>query len=333
MVKLDVRVGVDAPIPQVVEYICALEDAGVDGVGIPEHPEGGREQFVALTAAALKTHRITLWPALATPFARHPAIIAGGVQTLEELAPGRIRLCVGSGDSSSRYLGVRQQTVAEMRAVVRNIKSLLHGQEVKFAGEDKPGIKFSHVLSAPPPVFLAADGPRMMENAAAEADGVLVRSGLHPALVSKAKENVRQGALKAGKDPDTIKVIFATQFVMAKTDKEARERARARCFSLIQRPSRAATLGNAFQGPSLQELGISIPPVTKAADIPDGVLAEICDATGIIGSPEHCLEIIARTAKTSGVEHIFCTGYGVDNMSLVALEGLRRVVLPGIRRL
>ncbi len=333
MVKLDMRVGVDAPIPQVVEYICALEDAGLDGAGIPEHPEGGRDQIVALTAAALKTSRITLWPALATPFARHPAIIAGGIQTLADLAPGRIRLCVGSGDSSSRYLGVRQQTVAEMRGVVRSIKGLLRGEEAKFAGEDKPGIKFSHVLESPPPVFLAADGPRMMENAAAEADGVLIRSGLHPALIRKAKENVRQGALKAGKAPESIKVIFATQFVMAKTDKEARERARARCFSLIQRPARTSGLGNAFQGPSLQELGIEIPQVDKAADIPDSVLAEICDATGIVGSPEHCLEIITRAVKTGGVEHIFCTGYGVDNMSQVALEGLRRVVLPGLRSL
>ncbi|MBI4339925.1 MAG: LLM class flavin-dependent oxidoreductase [Chloroflexi bacterium] len=325
-VKLEFRVSADAPVRQMVEYIQALEGAGVDGVGIPEHPEGGRDQFVALTAALVQTRRITLWPAISTPFTRHPAILAGMAESLEEMAPGRTRLGLGSGDSSSTYLGIHAHTVGEMRGIVRTIKLLLRGEEVTFGGDEDVTFKFqARVGDQPPPVFVAASGPKTIEMAAGEADGVVVRTGLHPKMVEKARSHVRQGAIRAGRDPDQVKVIFtAFPLIMEDTDEEARNRARRHCFSWMQRD---------FQRLWLEEIGMELPKLDSPEAIPESLLAEMCDAIGIIGSPRHCLEVISRTADVCGVDHLFCMTYGPDNMSRKVLDGLHRMVMPGLKGL
>ena len=60
----------------------------------------------------------------------------------------------------------------------------------------------------------------------------------------------------------------------------------------------------------------------------------ICDAFGLFGTPEECLQRLRRAVSESGVEHVFIfpshtveTGY---DMPYLELEVFQRVIFPGL---
>src|SRR5207248_5016939 len=69
-----------------------------------------RELWVTLTACVLGTRRIKLGPGVTVPHSRHPSVTASAILTLDELAPGRIVLGMGTGGSSAQTMGDRKST-------------------------------------------------------------------------------------------------------------------------------------------------------------------------------------------------------------------------------
>ena len=67
---------------------------------------GRRDAFVMLAAAALNTEHILLGPLIVNAVTRHPAVLASSIATVDELAPGRTLLGLGSGDNAVRQLGL-----------------------------------------------------------------------------------------------------------------------------------------------------------------------------------------------------------------------------------
>ena len=64
---VDIRVPVGLPVPGVVDFIARCEDAGLDGVGVHDHPHSGRDVYVTLGLAAQRTSRLRLFPATSSP--------------------------------------------------------------------------------------------------------------------------------------------------------------------------------------------------------------------------------------------------------------------------
>ena len=46
-----------------------------------------------------------LFPAVTNPFTRHASVLAGAIQTVEELAPGRVKFVMGTGYTSATTIG------------------------------------------------------------------------------------------------------------------------------------------------------------------------------------------------------------------------------------
>src|SRR6266478_295259 len=90
-VRVHLRVPGTAPMPELVSLVQAIEAAGFDGAGILDSQLLSRDTFVVLGQAAATTSRLALFPAVTNPFTRHASVLAGGIQTVEELAPGRVR--------------------------------------------------------------------------------------------------------------------------------------------------------------------------------------------------------------------------------------------------
>ena len=65
-----------------------VEAGGFDGAGILDSQLLCRDTFVTLGQAASATSRLALFPAVTNPFTRHVSVLAGAMQTVEELAPG-----------------------------------------------------------------------------------------------------------------------------------------------------------------------------------------------------------------------------------------------------
>ena len=61
----------------------------------------GLDTLGILTAAAVQTERVRLGTSIVPAFTRHPLAIAGQALTLEDLAPGRLRLGIGTSHGAS----------------------------------------------------------------------------------------------------------------------------------------------------------------------------------------------------------------------------------------
>src|SRR5437016_6682269 len=169
-VRVSIRVPGTSPMPELMTLIQGIETAGFDGAGILDSQMISRDTFVILGQAAAHTSRLTLFPAVTNPFTRHASVLAGGIQTVEELAPGRVKFVVGTGYTSASTIGRKPATLAEMRECIRTVRTLLAGESVDFAGT--PG-RLGYAAKGRIPLIMAASGPKAIELAGEVADGVL----------------------------------------------------------------------------------------------------------------------------------------------------------------
>src|SRR2546430_11479634 len=131
-IRVHLRVPGTAPMPDLMRLLRSIEAAGFDGAGILDSQMLSRDTFVVLGQAAVATSRLTLFPAVTNPFTRHPSVLAAAIQTVEELAPGRVKFVIGTGYTSASTIGRKPATLAQMRACISTVKTLLAGNALDF---------------------------------------------------------------------------------------------------------------------------------------------------------------------------------------------------------
>src|SRR6267378_971961 len=164
------------------------ETLGWDAALQPDSQLRRRDTYVLLAAAARATERITLGTLLANPINRHPSVTAGSIATIDELAPGRVLLGWGVGDTAVRLAGLRPARVKELEDSTRLMRALLDGKEVEV-GAERPARLPHH---RPVPIWIAAGGPRTLRMAGGVADGVFIRVGTHRANIAGSIEADRK---------------------------------------------------------------------------------------------------------------------------------------------
>jgi len=340
-VRVTIRIPGTDPMPQLISLIQNVEAAGFDGAGLLDSQLLCRDTFVTLAMVASQTSRLSLFPAVTNPFTRHVSVLAGAMQTVEEIAPGRITCVIGSGYTSATTIGRKAATLAEMRESIVALKALLAGESVDFDGT--PG-RLQFAARRPIPVIMAASGPRAAELAGEVADGVMLMVGYTPGIVSTALEHLERGARRAGRRLEDLEIIWAVRTGTASTTAEARRQARPAAVHW------ALLHGG---GPWLRYAGLQLPKfeipravldiypdlahapnweqaIEATSFVPDDIVAQLCDAIGLVGTPEHCAERIVEMAKL-----------GVTNLYLMTLqtfvgpereiEAFREVVFPRLR--
>ncbi|MDA1215397.1 MAG: LLM class flavin-dependent oxidoreductase [Chloroflexi bacterium] len=313
---------IDDATPKAGEFARAAEAAGFDALGIRDHQADGRDAFVRLTVAALNTSRLTLYPAVSNPLTRHPSVLASLANTLQEVAPARAKLVLGGGDAASGEMGRRGASLDEMRDAVLSIRRLLAGEGVRF-GEGAE-IKMLNTSSPPTPVAVNASSPRMLELAGEAADEAVPMVGIHAAMVARAREHLAAGAKRAGRPVDTIPVTYMLPVCMSATTEEAQANARGIISMWLRRKQR-------LFGVILREMGMDIPPVQGPGDLPDALLPDLCDAMGLVGTPEQCAERLQRVVAETGAERLHFLVYGSTGEYQATLRDFERVILPSIR--
>jgi coenzyme F420-dependent glucose-6-phosphate dehydrogenase len=220
-----VRLGYKASAEQfgpvaLIEFARHAERIGLEIVAISDHFQpwrhhGGHSPAALswLGAATVATERAALGTSVLTPTLRyHPSVVAQSFATLGLLAPGRVFLGVGTGESMNEtpvtgdaFPGrkERRQRLAE---AIRLIRLLWTEERVNFDGDfyrtsnatiyDKP--------EEPVPIYVAASGPLAAKLAGRTGDGFICTSGKDPALYDTLLENVAEGAEAAGRDPGAI---------------------------------------------------------------------------------------------------------------------------------
>jgi 5,10-methylenetetrahydromethanopterin reductase len=327
--RVALRVPVGRPLPDIATFIARCEGAGLDGVGIHDHPSSGRDTYLALALAAQTTHRLELFPATSSPVVRHPLVLASLAHSLEEIAPGRICLTVAPGFISTRTMGKPRASVALMREAIHDLRRLLAGDEAAFA---PASTRLRNRSAVPTPVYLLAAGPRMVELAGEMADGAFLFVGLHPASVRTALRHLEEGARRAGRSLAGFRVVFVITLGLG-PDAEIGARWVRSWFAPGQ-PFLAYPSTSNLRW--LREAGFGVEAAHDPAAIPEDRACRIADAFGLFGSPERCAERLLRAHEESGVENVFlfpahdlAGGYIMPEAEVQAFERVIRPRLSG----
>lgn len=223
----------------------------------PSNPFYSPDPYICLAMAALQTNRMELGILLDNPVMRHPSVLASSITTVANMAPGRVHLGLGSGDTAVRMNGLTPASVNLMEETLRTVKTLLSGNELE-TGWLRP-VQLAHHTDVP--VWVAAQGPRMLRLAGALADGVYLRVGTRAENILASWELVAEGAKQAGRNPDEIKLglIFHTAF--SENADEARIIAKSMAAGYFEySPVLFRRLNISWEGPDVNELRKEVPP-------------------------------------------------------------------------
>ena len=183
----NLAVGVRVPpcesLPALQQFAVRAEDAGVGALWFPDSQLLWRDTYLALAAAALVTTRITLGTAVSNVATRHPSVIASAVRTVQEVAPGRVLLGLGTGSSATGTAGLAATTGAGLEAAVTAVRALLGGSGLVDAQGSCP-------------MYVATAGRRTLARAARVADGVILPPGLTDEAIDRALEQVRPAGIE-----------------------------------------------------------------------------------------------------------------------------------------
>lgn len=185
--RFGLRIPPCRPAEEVARCVADAERAGFDIAWLPDSQFLWRDVWACAALAAARTERIVVGTCVTNLETRHASVTAAAAVTLEELAPGRTILGIGSGDSAVKTLGRRPTRLAEMRAGVDLIRRLTAGETVRF---DEREMRLHASLDTPPPVYLAANGPKALALAGEIADGVITVAGLRAGQVAALRELV-----------------------------------------------------------------------------------------------------------------------------------------------
>jgi 5,10-methylenetetrahydromethanopterin reductase len=197
---------------ELVEWVKTAEDTGFAIAGIADSQSLYRDVYMCEALAAVNTKTITIGTRVINPLTRHPAIAACAAATLEEIAPGRTMVGIGTGDSAVDNIGVRPSTRAEMVEYIKVYRELLttgqstftpgYGKEPKpptgiYTGEP---VKMTWWKNKNIPIYIAASGPLALQTAGEVADGVVINTGMTPEIVADSIKQVKIGCERAGRD-------------------------------------------------------------------------------------------------------------------------------------
>ena len=203
------------PPQELLDYAIAAEAAGFETIDASDHfhpwSEAGQASFVWtwLGAVTARTQRIHMGTGITCPILRyHPSVIAQASATLAAMAPGRVYLAVGTGESLNEYAATGEwpgyeERQARMEEAIDLIRQLWTGEPIDFSGT------YYHTHQAKLytrpeqaiPLYVSTMVPESAAIAGRLGDGFITVGGEEPDLYRQLIQNFEGGAREAGKDP------------------------------------------------------------------------------------------------------------------------------------
>jgi len=248
------------PIRDGMHYAQLAERAGFEAVWQAES-RLVREATVPLAAYAAVTERIAVGSGVVNTWTRNVGLLAATFSTLDDLAPGRVKLGIGAWwDPLASKVGIHRHAMLQcMRETVEAARRLLAMERVTYHGEfvnlDDVEIDIVHGDRSPKhvPIYIGATAMKMMELAGEIGDGVLLNYLVGPAYNREAMQHLEAGATRAGR---TLADVDRPQLVVCSLDGD-RSLALDRARELVA-----------------QYLGQQ-PHIMKASGVDDALLEEI----------------------------------------------------------
>jgi alkanesulfonate monooxygenase SsuD/methylene tetrahydromethanopterin reductase-like flavin-dependent oxidoreductase (luciferase family) len=209
-----------AGYPDLVRHVAQAEAAGLDAIGIQDHPYQRRflDAFALMGDLLARTERLTVFPDVASLPLRPPATLAKAAASLDVMSGGRFELGLGAGafwDAIAAMGGPRRtpgESVEALEEAIAIIRAALRGDtSVRFSGSHYAASGFR---PGPPPahdvgIWIGAYKPRMLRLTGRLADG-WVPSLMYasPEELGEMRRRVDAAAEDAGRDPAAIRRVL-----------------------------------------------------------------------------------------------------------------------------
>ncbi|HXN85031.1 MAG TPA: LLM class F420-dependent oxidoreductase [Candidatus Binataceae bacterium] len=187
----------------------------------------GSDAFSPIAAASMISDKLRFGTAIVPVFTRPPALIAMSAATVNQLSNGRFILGLGISTPNivQNWMGVpyekthtrTRETVDAVRAIMKGEKYTANGKTVHING-----FKMDLRLDVPPsPIYLGAQGSKMLRLAGEIGDGVIVNFVTTETLPAML-DHTREGMRSAGKDPSKLDVVCRIMMALGEEASVAR---------------------------------------------------------------------------------------------------------------
>ena len=301
------------PLDELVRLVKIAEDVGFEYAWITDH-YNNKNVYETLALIASETETIKMGPGVTNPYVRSPAISASAIATIDEISNGRATFGIGPGDKATfDALGIAwDKPVSTIKAAIADINTLLAGEKTE-AGAALGGAK---KVQDAIPIYMGAQGPKMLETAGEIADGVLINAS-NPKDYEAAMPMIKKGIGDQAEDFD----VAAYTATSIGTDSEAAKN--------------AAKIVVAFIAAG------SPPPVIERHGLPEGfntqmgeflaqgnfggaigaVTEEALDAFSVCGTPDEFIPKIEALADMGVTQYVAGSPVGKNVEESIKLLG------------
>jgi 5,10-methylenetetrahydromethanopterin reductase len=332
--------GGQADITDFTERARRADQFGFDRISVGDTQLRNLECFAALGVIAANTSRALIGPGVTNPVTRDVGVMANSLASLDVLSQGRAFCLIGRGDGAVRNAGLRPASFDRARAYFTALRDLLHTGQARL-GDREVRLPWVARLDHKVPLYLVAEGPRMMRLAGELADGVFVGAGLTPEVIRATQDNIAAGAEAAGRDPATLDIWWDTRSGIALTRQDALTRAKESIASAGNHAFRAGFEGKHVPVELHERLGEyqkRFDYAEKGTSAQNGPLMEELGLTeyfterfGVVGTPAEVVERLHQLERM-GVTQVSMASHnrgleGVpDSVDLIGEQ-----VLPHLR--
>jgi 5,10-methylenetetrahydromethanopterin reductase len=303
----------------------ASEDAGFERIGVVDSQAIYRELYISCTAGLAATKSIPLGPRVTNALTRHPTVTASAILTLNELAPGRVFVGLGTGDSAVFNIGYKPIRLAVLSEFTACLRALMRGESVMYQGNE---LKITWG-KADIPIYIAGHGPKTLELAGQYADGVIVGTGVGEDVVKDAYQRIAAGAARSGRKLEDLDIWWALSAHLGNSREEAlsviRMMLAAKANHLARFPAQEKQvppqyreiLDEIHKGYNYlehQKPGATTKNATMVRE--SGLESYLADRYAIVGTPENCLGTIQRMSD-QGVKKIWLNVHFDDKVSFI----------------
>jgi len=320
------------PRPAIAQARTA-EDLGLGSVWISER-WGTKDLGVLAGAVGQATERVRIAAGITQFLVRNPAVLASMAMTLQGLTGGRFVLGFGrSVPALYRALGLPPVTNQIMIDYAGMARRLFRGEKVSYDGPAGtfPALRMADLPDAPPPpMLLAAIGPKTLALAGAHFDGALLHPFLTPEAVGRAAALVRAGAEEAGRDPASVRVWATVVTASGLPPEEEAAVVGGRAVTYFQIPGFGEQLAEANgwdtallaplrAHPQLAGIKGAADSVRTRDQLTEAATAlppEWLEAASAVGEPAYCADRL-RAYRAAGADELLLHGSTPDQLGPV----------------
>ncbi|MDH3442532.1 MAG: LLM class flavin-dependent oxidoreductase [Deltaproteobacteria bacterium] len=193
----------------------------------------GKDSVALLGAISALTKNIGVGSAIINVYSRSALQIAMAAATLDEISHGRFHLGLSVGHHPWNDLGHGipiEAPLARLREYVQFIRKALTGRQFTHDGRFFSGVNTKlgfRPLRSDLPIYIGGTRPRMVALAGEVADGLITNVVSPYYIANHTAQQFRDGARKAGRDPDSLEFTAIATCCPSEDYAEALSHARA----------------------------------------------------------------------------------------------------------